>query len=596
MGVPGVIHVSMLRRTFLQTGTLTAGALLLSGPRGALAADEDPAPLPSFTDAQYTVPIADARAIPRFVNPLPRPPRIDLTEGGTRTLYMAQTTQDVLGGGLGLRTPVWGYGQRAGQAGAEELAASYPGPTIVARAGRPVRIDWVNELPSTHLLPVDEQIHWAFTGTDYTLEKNGMPAVVHLHGAHTAPESDGHPDAWYTASGATGAMYRQRRCSYLNDQDTATFWYHDHTQGMSRLNIYAGLAGFYLLRGERELEMMDDGELPEDPYELELVLQDRSFRPDGRLAYPSVTARWPDRGRMRGGFYGPVICVNGVAWPHLEVEPRRYRLRLLNASNSRFFRLSVGGRWPFPTTLVGTDGGFLDTPVPLERPLLLGPAERADVVVDFSDAVGGIFDLANDAPTPYPAGDPVEPPADRVMQFRVIRPYEDRRDEAPLPLRLRDTDFTVAGEPVRTRRLTLLQRPNDHGGFDSVLGTVEDGALAWHDPVTERPRLGDTEVWEFYNATDETHVVHLHMVQFQVLDEAPFTASEDASTGALKEIRVQELLRPDVTEQGPKDTIRVPPREVVRIRVHFDLRGDYVWHCHLLEHEDHGMMRKFQVV
>lgn len=599
----------MLRRTFLRVGT--GGAALLGGLRAvpASAVPLGAGPLPSVNDPQYKSPVADVKAIPRFVNPLPRPPRIDLLEGGGARVAMAQTTQDIIGAGLGLKTPVWGYGPadgpgdgpaRRGGAPRTGTRVTYPGPTVVARADRPVRLDWANELPFRHLLPVDTAIHWAYHGTRYTIEKQGVPTVTHLHGGHTEPAGDGHPDSWYAPAGARGQRFTGPECEYENTQEAATLWYHDHTMGLTRVNVYAGLAGFYLLRDDRELALIEDNRLPGGPYEREVIIQDRMFYPDGRLAYPDapgasphVPGVWADEGSE---YFGRVIVVNGKAWPYFSVEPRQYRLRLLNGSNARFYRLSVGGKWPFPVTQIGTDGGFLHRPHRLDTSLVIAPAERVDLVVDFRDVAGKTFTLTNDAPSPYPNGTPVTSPTDSVLQIRVDRKYKRDTPEPRLPRSLREAPFKVGRPKTRTRRL-LLFKTTDHGGRKMpMLGTVEKGKLAWLDPVTEKPRLNSTEVWEFYNTTADTHAVHLHLVQFQVVDRAPFTATQDRTTGALTNIAVGKSVPPGAGELGPKDTVQAPPGQVTRVKAFFDKRGVYVWHCHMLEHEDHEMMRTYEVV
>ncbi|MDT0310541.1 multicopper oxidase [Streptomyces sp. DSM 44917] len=584
----------MLRRTFLRAAPAAGGALALAGLSPAAAAAARRAILPPVADPLYDTPIARATAVPRFVNALPRPPRVDLTDGGARTLRLAETSQDLLGGGLGLPSTVWGFGLDAGPNGEAALPASSPGPTIVARAGRTLSLDWRNDLPYRHLFPMDEDAHWAFTGSEYTVEQHGVPSVVHVHGAHTDSASDGHPDAWYSPGGAAGPLHGGTRCTYHNSQEAAPLWYHDHTHGITGLNIYAGLLGFYLLRDEHELGLIASRRLPAEPYELELAIQDRTFRPDGLLAFPSPTPHDHEETEPPT-FAGQVILVNGKAWPYLDVEPRQYRLRLLNASNARFYRLSSGGGWPFPVTAIGGDGGFLDEPHRLEEGLLLAPGERADVIADFRDAGGRTFDLTNDAPLPFPGGAPVAAPVDAVLQFRVSLPYDRSAPEPVLPASLRRRPYRILTRPARTRRLQLLETVDEHGRTQMMLGTAEEGGMLWGDPVTETPRLHTTEVWELYNTTEETHSVHLHLVQFQVLDEAPFTADRDPERGALSSIVTGERLPLSPSERGPKDTVRIRPSHVVRVKARFDKAGDYVWHCHLLPHEDAGMMRRFTV-
>ena len=585
--------MTLSRRGVLRAAAWGTGGLALSALRGLSAATPAAATgrpgttLPALDDPRFPTPLADPLAIPRFVNALPRPARISLLTGGRRRLVMGPTVQDVLGGGRGLAPRLWGYGE--GRPG-------FPGPTLVARSHQPATLTWVNQLPFAHLLPLDPTVHWAFTDTGYSIAEHGVPAVVHLHGGHNDAGSDGHPDAWYTRTGVTGPRFTGTRYRYGNTQEAATLWYHDHTLGLTRLNVYAGLAGLYLLRDDHELALIEDNRLPHGRYELELVLQDRMFQPDGSLAYPGTPVDASEgTPAPRLETFGQVILVNGMAWPRADLEPRQYRLRVLNASNSRFFRLSVHGSWPFPVHLIGTEGGFLARPLALDAPLLLGPAERADLVIDLRGTAGTDFDLTNDAPTPYPDGDPVAPPADQVLRFSVNQPTDAAVPEPRLPARLRPQRHTVPGPVARTRRLLLFEGTDELGRFRPLLGTVEQGALAWSDPVTEEPGLGTAEVWELFNTTGTSHPVHLHLVRFQVLDRAPFTATQDPATGALSDIRVGVRRPAAPTEQGPKDTVVAAPGEVTRIRACFDRPGPYVWHCQILEHEDHDMMRAFRV-
>ncbi|GAA3754517.1 outer spore coat copper-dependent laccase CotA [Salinactinospora qingdaonensis] len=569
----------------MQTMAFAGGMLLV--PHNTAVAQKT---LPPINDPLFRDPVADPSAIPRFVNELPTPSRIDVGKKSAHTICMGATTQDLLGGGLGLTTPVWGYGP-AGQ------RATYPGPTLVANSHEPARVHWLNRLPFQHLLPVDTTLHWAFADTDHTISDDGVPGVVHLHGGHIDPDSDGHPDAWYTRTGVRGPLFRQTRYTYDNTQEAATLWYHDHALGITRLNVYAGLAGFYLLRDQQERNMLHNRQLPSPRHEVELALQDRMFYPDGRLAYPDQPADapdWPGGASVQPEFFGQVILVNGKAWPYLSVEPRQYRLRLLNGSNSRFYRLSVDGDWPFPVTQIGTDGGFLLTPQQLDGPLIISPGERVDVVADFRGLRGESFIVTNDAPTPFPDGAPVAAPADEILQIRVDRPRSSA-PEPQLPSRLRPEPFDVAAPPARVRQLLLFEGTDEYGRLRPQLGTVDKGALLWSEETTENPVCDTTEVWEVFNTTPDTHPIHLHLVQFQVLGRAPFTATQNPQTGALSDIQVGALQPPDPTEDGPKDTVRMRPGEVTRIKACFDKKGVYVWHCHILEHEDHEMMRNFEV-
>jgi spore coat protein A len=518
--------------------------------------------------------------------------RVDATAGGAYPIVMGEAVQDVLG--IGLPTPVWGYG-RAG------TNVSYPGPTLVARRDHPVEVRWDNRLPAGHLAPVDTTLHWAFSHNGRSIAEAGVPAVAHLHGGHVDAAFDGGPEQWFTARGDTGADFVSAVSRYDNSQEAATLWYHDHTLGITRLNVYAGLAGFYLLRDDHELELIESGGLPAERHEVELVIQDRMFYPDGRLAYPDVPAvspEWPGGPSQQPDFFGDVILVNGRAWPYLRVEPRPYRLRVLNGSDSRVYALAITPPAGPPATMVaiGTDGGFLNSPVSLSSPLVLAPGERADVVVDFSAHAGQTLTMRNLAFAPSPFGLPPSRSAAEIMQLRVDLPL-DRGSAPPVTLapRLRDAPFHVSGAPSVTRRLILGERHDRYGRMQTLLGTSELGHLTYRDPATETPKLGDVEVWELYNDTLTAHPVHLHLAAFEVLDRAPFQAARELQTSALQDIQVGPRRAPLDQERGPKDTVLAYPGEVTRIRARFDRAGDYVWHCHNLSHEDNEMMRPLRV-
>jgi spore coat protein A len=226
-------------------------------------------------------------------------------------------------------TRVWSYG------------GTFPGPTFETRTGKGLLVEWANELPSTHFLPIDHRICGASADTPE------VRTVVHVHGARVASESDGYPEDWYTPGHS--ALYH-----YPNRQDAATLWYHDHAMGIERLNQYAGLLGVFLIRDEVENALR----LPSGPYEVPLVLCDRSFDAEGQLVYPTSgdpSAPWVPE------FYGDSHLVNGKLWPYFEVEPRRYRFRVLNASNGRFYLLSLSNGQSFDQ--IGTDQGLLPAPV-----------------------------------------------------------------------------------------------------------------------------------------------------------------------------------------------------------------------------------------
>jgi len=537
------------RRRFLQSGVVSTAAFFADAVP-VLAASVPAAPL-------------HARSLAQFRDEVPRPRRLS---GATLEIPISEFKQK-----LHSQLPptrLWGY------------ARSSPGPTIEAVRGTATRITWRNELRAQQLLdllPVDQTLHWAdplggMHKKPRDRYRGPVPVVTHLHGAEADPASDGHPDAWYTPDyEARGPAWVREWSEYPNRQPAATLWYHDHCLGITRLTNYAGLAGFYLLR-DPELERSYG--LPSAEFERELVIQDRSFDSNGQLRYaqrgidPAAHPFWVPE------FFGDTILVNGRVWPYMNVEPRRYRLRVLNGSGSRFYRLSLSDGRPFMQ--IGTDGGYLLAPVWLQQ-LVLAPAERADLIVDFAGmAVGSAIVMQNDAPAPFPEGDRPDPrTTGRIMQFRVVA--LTGADASRVPEKL--GDMAMLGKPARTRTLTL----DEHMGHKGPLAALLDGKR-WTDPVSEMPALGETEIWEFANLTADAHPIHLHLVRFEVLERRALDGGPSAVGNA-----------PQPSESGFKDTVVAYPGEITKVRAKFDIEGLYVWHCHILEHEDNEMMRPYVV-
>jgi spore coat protein A len=324
------------------------------------------------------------------------------------------------------------------------------------------------------------------------------------------------------------------------------------------------------------------------------------FTADGELFIPSEPemAGQPDP-TILPEFFGDFILVNGQAWPVLDVEPRKYRLRFLNGSDSRFYNmwLTPGDTTAFasgPTIWqIGTDTGFLYAPAPLDQ-LTIGPGERADTIVDFAGFAGQTLVLRNNARTPFPKGDTVDPAtAGLIMAFRVSADPVD--DPSVIPATLRPAPLVPPGPAIRTRQLLLFEGVDEYGRLRPQLGTVEDGALLWSDPITENPMLDDVEVWEVFNATVDAHPIHLHLVSFQILDRQRFKAKVEED-GRLTRLRViGKPRKPADNEAGWKDTAQMFPGEVTRVIAKFNREGLYVWHCHILSHEDHEMMRPYCV-
>lgn len=427
-----------------------------------------------------------------------------------------------------------------------------PGPMFETRSGQGLVVEWANELPPKHFLPIDHTLHGAGVGTPE------VRCVIHLHGGRTPAASDGYPEDWVVPG--KSLVYH-----YPNKQESALLFYHDHTMGINRLNIYAGLQGLFVIRDEAEEKL----NLPTGKYEVPLLLFDRFLRKDGQLEYPvsgNPKSPWVPE------VFSNVMLANGKLAPYLEVEPRKYRFRLMNGSNARFFRLSFGDLLEMHQ--IGSDQGLLAAPVKKKR-VLMAPAERMDIVFDFSGLAGQKVLLKSDSFD--------------IMQFRVAA--KGGPDTSSLPSVLQTVKRIPESQAVRTRRLTL----------DETMDLVQQSMgmtlnkTPWHMPVTEKPAIDTTEIWELVNLTEDTHPIHLHLVKFQLLDRRDFDVFHYQDKG---ELRYTGAVEPPVAEEaGWKDTVRCESGQVTRIIVPFEgYTGRYVWHCHILEHEDNEMMRPYEVV
>ncbi|HTA16835.1 MAG TPA: multicopper oxidase domain-containing protein, partial [bacterium] len=526
--------------------------------------------------ASLPVPLgAESPRLKPFVDPLPIPRRIDCAglplEHGMATLHVHERQcRHVFHSGLPAAL-VWGYD------------GEIPGPTLELREGQALRVYWHNELPLSPLFPVDSPP--SQPGICGRLP--AVRTVVHVHGASVpgyafggpTRNDDGYPDAW-TVPGET------QEAVYPNRQEAAGLWYHDHAMGSTARNNYAGLAGMYIIRDAYE----DGLHLPRGRYEIPLMLRSRAFNTDGSLAYPGA--------QTSDEVYGDVTDVNGRVWPYLDVEPGLYRFRFLNASTSRSYALKLvvpGGRTvPGPAFhQIGSDGGFLDRPALLNDPgdphaprLILAPAERADVLIDFSGCAGKSYVLDNDSQTDESSD---EKPIPDVMLFRVgARLHGD--SGAKIPVSLRPIPRLDPARALRTRRI-YFQESESPGGAQTMLLN----GRRWEDPVTERPALGSVEVWELVNGTGELHSFHIHQMQFQVLGRRAFNRFLYEKFGLV--VFQGPWMPPEAGEGGWKDTVRISPGLMTRIILQFGpYTGRFVYHCHMLEHEDMDMMRPFDVV
>lgn len=495
------------------------------------------------------LPLINPAALARFVDPLPVPPvartagrRADPARPG-RTLayyrmemraFKAKLHRDIP------PTPLWGYG------------GAFPGPTFETRRDEPLLVEWVNALPARHFLPIDHTLHGA------ERDKPAVRAVTHVHGARVPADADGYPEDWYVPG--RSALYR-----YPNGQDAATLWYHDHAMGITRLNIYAGLVGAFIVRDAGE----DALNLPAGDYDIPLILCDRLVAQDGQLYYPvsdDPAAPWVMQCN------GNLPLCNGKAFPYLEVEPRAYRLRLINVANTSFFDLSLSRDQPFRQ--IATDQGLLPKPLERER-IELYPAERADVVIDFSKLAGKSLQLRHQA--------------QGILEFRVRSSAS--RDTSALPAVLRDVPRIDPASAAKHRVMTLNEIDDANG---NAMQMLLDGKR-WSDPISENPRQGSIETWSFVNLTGDAHPIHLHLVRFQLLDRRPFDLF---AWNARRELKFTGPAQPpEPHEMGWKDTVRADPGMVTRIAMRFEGEpGRYVWHCHILEHEDNEMMRPYEVL
>lgn len=608
----------------------------------------------------------DPLLIPKFVNQLVKPPVYvpfvynAVVKGSEKTRYgkvmrsikiekrhlyfvdMSEFKQRILPVNFP-KTTVWGYGGliKDSKTGRIKYSRSAPGSTFEAIRDVPVKVKWINRLTGSNLFAVDPTLHWA-NPNDMPMEppmpwpmfppgfaqaQRPVPTVTHLHGGEVPSIYDGHPDSWFTYNGKKGSSYVTSLYSYPNSQEPTTLWYHDHTLGITRLNVYAGLAGFYLLRDPKHCKQDKSyGEklvLPEGKYEIPIVIQDRSFNTDGSFSFnniginPDIHPYWVPE------FFGNTIMVNGAVWPNLDVERHQYRFRLLNGSNARFYNLSMSNGMKM--IQIGTDGGFLQKSVELNS-LLIAPGERADILIDFSCIEPGTsIILKNDANGPFPDGDaPDENTVAQIMQFTVLNSPEPVKP-SKLPNEINKIPTLNPDSPQRILTLNEVMGPN--GPVIVLLNGQK-----WEAPVSELPRVGSTEEWVIANLTMDTHPIHLHLVQFLIYNRQNLNAEEymmkweelnglpplDHPTIVLpiEPYLEGEPIEPDENEKGWKDTIRMNPNQVTRIRVLFAPQDaipgivkpgknlypfnptfgpGYVWHCHILDHEDNEMMRPYKV-
>jgi len=561
-----------------------------------------------------------------------------------------------------LPTTVWGYGENG-------VGVTWPGRTIERHVNdKPLEITWQNKLtdatgsPLPHLLPVDTSLHWAYSLHGYeqnSIAQDGVPLVPHVHGGRNDSAVDGNPEYFFSPGyGVRGPRWAQKKYRYGGSDWNNTagmMWYHDHSLGITRLNVYAGLAGFFPLRDDNDSgKAGNPAGLPADPYELGFAVQDRMFRDTGELFMPSFPgepsyddfitgegAVLPPEIFPGGGptalaeFFGDHMLVNGIIWPKYSVEQRQYRVRFLNGCDSRFMRLSLkvvsdidtdpSQGAPVSFYVIGSDQSLRATATKVDEVDFL-PGERLDLVIDFKDVPPGsrviVENLLGDSPFggELPEPDDLFPDrrTDRVMAFDVELPFDPMvADTFIQDGSLLGGGVNVSSDITRTRKLALFEGMDEYGRLQPLLGSAEPvvdvagniviGAMPWHTPITENPDVGDTEIWEIYNATGDAHPVHVHLVHFEVMNREGFTADSieqpviqhNGAVGVaqrLENIVADGNVRgPDASEETRRDMVMALPGEITRIKMTFDKAGRYVWHCHILSHEDHEMMRPYHV-
>lgn len=710
------------RRHFLRMGAaaIGAGSLFLAG--------ESLQGIPSiFASVQVPQTPLPGSSIPKYVDPLPT--FVGKRVPGTSLIVrMQEFQQKVLPEQIyaGLASPfqagtyLWGYK-------VDNRPPFYPGFTVEAHRYCPTTITYVNDLPfpaDSHLEPlltIDQTIHWADPLKQmgsFAPFKGPIPTVTHLHGGENPSAFDGGPNQWFTRNGIHGKGYATLKPTaansavyrYPNQQEATMLLFHDHTLGITRINVFAGLVTGYIIRDQFDTGLPDNPlRLPSGQQEVELILQDRQFDTNGQLLFPDGSPANNPTG-LNGPppnpsvhpfwipeFFGDVVVVNGKSWPFLNVEPRRYRFRFINGANARFFRMRLvdavsGARGP-ALWQITTDGGLLDRPVQLDDPndpsslpLLLAPGERGGVIIDFTNLAGRSFTLINDAPAPYPSGSPgtLDPDTNgQIMQFRVKlplscpdttfnpasgKPLRGGSHQEPLIVRLANPQTgTLAPrvQPSVKRQLVLIEVEGPGGPLEVLLnntkwsgireGTTtpvpgsQPGTMGQGDFLTELPEVGATEVWEIINLTPDSHPIHLHLIQFQLLNRQNFDAVGYRTTydalfpggvyipgfGPPLRYNVPNaagavggnpnvgpylqggIIPPDANEAGWKDTVRMDPGQVTRIVARwapqdvsvnavkpgqnlypFDptVGPGYAWHCHILDHEDNEMMRPYSPV
>lgn len=488
--------------------------------------------------------------------------------------------------------------------GTSRSEATVPGPTIVARSGVETYVKWENHLPSQHMFTLDHTLEIASPSS-------GIPTVVHLHGSVSEPPSDGNAQAWFTAGfKQKGPNWKKEVYVYHNARETGNMWYHDHALGYTRLNLLAGLIGAYTVSNPA---VEDAFQLPSGKYDQHLVVFDRSFTRSGDIYInstgdnPSIHPEWQPE------YFGDVIIVNGKAWPYLQVARRKYRFRIINASNARFYRFALDNGLQF--IQIGSDSFYFAKPVVMNE-ILVSPSEIIDVVVDFTNSPTNETILTNSAVYPFPGGDPVNEQNGKVMKFMVVGDKPARSDSSKVPKKLVKVE-KLQLKDAKTRRNIVMYE------FDSATGDPTHLQLnfkAFSEAATEKPKAGTTERWDVINLTPDNHPLHVHLAAFQVVKQQGMNNNTgELAACAVKNKGVEacdlwryakgiKAQRAPKNEGGWKNVFKMQPNFITSMLVRFSLLDmkpfpfnasaspGYAYHCHILDHEDNVMMRPFNIL
>ncbi|XP_057995041.1 multicopper oxidase LPR1 homolog 1-like [Hevea brasiliensis] len=497
-------------------------------------------------------------------------------------------------------TTVFAYGTSA-------ATATVPGPTIEAIKGVPTSVTWQNFLPQSHILPWDPTVPTAIP------KHGGVPTVVHLHGGVHPPTSDGHALAWFTAGfRETGPTWSQPTYTYPNVQHSGNLWYHDHAVGLTRVNLLAGLIAAYVIRDPYLDAKLN---LPMGPeFDRHLMIVDRSFYKDGSLYMnytginPTIHPQWQPE------YFGDAVIVNGKAWPYLDVKRRKYRFRIINAANARYFRFSLSNGLSF--IQVGSDASYL--PYPISTPtILLAPSEIADVIIDFSKASAKESVLTNDAPYPYPTGNSVDELNSKIMKFIINPKSPTTPDTSRVPPNLVEYQTASTAGAAVTRYIVMYEYQSQTGAPTHLY----INGKRFEDPVTETPKSGSTEVWEVINLTGDNHPLHVHLGTIQAIkaqelvDLSTFSAcmsvKNDAIACNVSKHATGKVINTPENEKTWKNTVKIEPGYQTTVVVKFNLVDNdkakaypfdaseepgYVYHCHILDHEDNAMIRPLKLL